>query len=312
MPMGGGGSSSSSAPSVTIPKAKKAEKDAFAYASAYNPILADYLGYEVNQGGRTAEAQARIDDLTAQMGATTDKAELKTLKGQLKTAKKDLKGIAKDAASDFTLTKRAPTAEELQQQEFQKNLTGQYQNELLTGNISPEAQSALDTYYGNALNLSQQQIDRSATSAAARRGMSISDTPIGDPYLRYTTENANNIAAAKAQGYLGLRSSELDRAAQYMSYLDAWKQLNKFQNPLAAGGYASQLALGMYAPRFGAAAVTGGAGAAGGGMGIGGIGGLMQGAGSLFGSNGMFSSGGLFGGSAGGGASAIGGAASFG
>ena len=287
MPMGGGSSSgSSSATSITIPKAKKTEKDAFAYASAYNPILADYLGYEVNYGGRTADVQAQIDDINQRMAATTDKTELKTLKGQLKAAQKDLKGVTKDASSDFTLTKRAPTPEELQQQEFQKQLTGTYQNQLLTGDISPQASSQLETYYGAQQSQMEDVLRRSALQGAASRGLSISDTPIGDAYLRNLAMGTSSIQANKAQSYLGLRSDELNRAAGYMSYLDAYKQLNQFQNPLTAGGYATNLALGMYAPQ-----------AAPGGSGLGGLGGLLQGAGSLTSS--LFGKNGAFGGSTG-------------
>jgi hypothetical protein len=105
----GGGGGGGGAATITIPKAKKTEKDAFGYASAYDPILADYLGYDVQQGGRSAPIQSQLDDLTAQMAATTDKGELKLLKKQAKDLKGQLKDIKKDAGSDFTLSKRAPT-----------------------------------------------------------------------------------------------------------------------------------------------------------------------------------------------------------
>jgi hypothetical protein len=76
-----------------------------------------------------------------------------------------------------------------------------------------------------------------------------------------------------------------------MSYLDAYKRQYQFQDPMAAGSYASNLALGMDGHRFGAAAAsqpTSGGGIGGLGQGLSGLGGLVSGVGGLFAKGGIF------------------------
>lgn len=162
-------------------------------------------------------------------------------------------GAKKGSPSTYSITKAPLTPEEQQKKDFESLLGTQSQNTLTSGglNLSPEVLAMVNQIYDQQQNLAQQQIQRTATAAAGTRGLNITDTPIGDPYLRATGESASAIRAAQAQSMLGLREAELARAGGQVSYLDALKQQRSFTNPLAFANFAGGLGANLYGSRIG-------------------------------------------------------------
>lgn len=161
--------------------------------------------------------------------------------------------------SDISIARRPLTPEEQQRKNWEEQLGAQAQGVLTGGglNLSPEVLAMVSQIYDQQQNLAQQQIQRTATSAAGARGLNITDTPIGDPFLRATGESAAAIRAAQAQAMLGLRENELSRAGGQVSYLDALKQQRSFANPLAFANFAGGLGASLYGSRMGGTRVTG-------------------------------------------------------
>ena len=169
-------------------------------------------------------------------------------------------GTGKKGQPTFSITKRALTPEEQQKKDFESLLGTQSQQTLTSGglNLSPEVLATVQQIYDQQQNQAQQQIQRTAIGAAGSRGLNITDTPIGDPYLRATGESATAIRAAQAQSLLGLREAELARAGGQVSYLDALKQQRSFANPLAFAQFAGGLGANLYGSRIGGRRVLSG------------------------------------------------------
>lgn len=169
-------------------------------------------------------------------------------------------GAKKGSPATYSITQRALTPEEQQKKDFESLLGTQSQNTLTSGglNLSPEVLAMVNQIYDQQQNLAQQQIQRTATAAAGTRGLNITDTPIGDPYLRATGESASAIRAAQAQSMLGLREAELARAGGQVSYLDALKQQRSFANPMAFANFAGGLGANLYGSRMGGRRVLSG------------------------------------------------------
>lgn len=170
-------------------------------------------------------------------------------------------GATKKAPTTYSITKAPLTPEEQQREAFQSQWETQAQGALTGGglNLSPEVLAMVNQIYDQQQSLAQQQIQRAATAAAGTRGLNITDTPIGDPYLRATGENAAAIRAAQAQAMLGLRENELARAGQAVQYGDARRQLLNFQNPLALMSGIGGLGANLYGSRMGGRRVLSGA-----------------------------------------------------
>ena len=73
--------------------------------------------------------------------------------------------------------------------------------------IMPGQQQALQTYFQSLMNPAMEQMQRTAGQEAARRGMTISDSPIGGDYLR-------NLASYQAQMGGQQAKSALDLSGQ--------------------------------------------------------------------------------------------------
>lgn len=278
MSLGGGGSTTTT---FTPEKQKGLEGDVLGTGTAIYDQLLYEMGYERTPAPQRDFA-AEIADLqgqAAQAQASGDKDAAKSLQSQIKALESEQKALSKQykkyGATPFTLSKRALTPEEQQQADFEAKMKGQYQG-MLGGeySIDPESRKWLDEVFGTEMTDVQRQIDKAATQAAASRGLGLSDTPIGNPYLRTTSEAAQSIFGRKAAASLGMRSEDLARAGGYMSYFDTLKQLKRFQNPMSLGGAYSNLGLGLQSNRYKAGTTTT--------SGSGGfnLGGLLQGSGS--------------------------------
>ena len=263
---GGGKVTTTSKPSKQTPL----EQDVLGGAGAVYQQLLSEMGYEL-----TPQPQRDYAAEIAAAQTAGDDDLVDSLKAEQKAASKGAKGYG---ATPFTISKRALTPEEQQAKDFETGLTGKYRGMLLGDySMDPESQKWLDEVFGTEMSEVQRQIDKAATSAAASRGLGLSDTPIGNPYLRTTAEAAQNIFGQKAKASLGMRSEDLARAGGYMTYLDTLKQLKTFQNPMSLAGGISGFGLGLYTPRFskGTTVQTGG------GTSAAGLGGLLQGGGGF-------------------------------
>ena len=70
--------------------------------------------------------------------------------------------------------------------------------------VSPEVRDLVTKQYQAQRDLGNQDIKRAATEAAGSRGMALSDTPIGDPYLRAVALLNSQLGGQEAQSVLGL------------------------------------------------------------------------------------------------------------
>lgn len=108
-------------------------------------------------------------------------------------------------------------------------LQGLMQNGMLpTG----QQQSALQQYFQSIMQPQQQQMQQVAQQEAARRGMTISDSPIGNPYLQQLANY--NAQMAGQQAGQGLQLGQ-NLAGMYQNTLNFGNQLqqNAMQNRLA-------------------------------------------------------------------------------
>jgi hypothetical protein len=215
------GESTKDAATVSEPKATAAEGQFLGTSQAFLPQLLASMGYSINA----------------------------------------VPGAKKGAPTTYSISKAPLTPEEQQKKDFESLLGTQSQTTLTSGglNLSPEVLAMVQQIYDQQQNTAQQQIQRTATAAAGTRGLNITDTPIGDPYLRATGESASAIRAAQAQAMLQLRESELARAGGNVQYLDALKQQRSFSNPLAFANFAGGLGANLYGSRIGGRRVLEGA-----------------------------------------------------
>jgi len=222
-------------------------------------------------------SNAILQQLLSQSGYT-----LTPIMAPQATGKGGKKSKDQQPITNYTLTKRPLTPDEQAQADFEAKSKSQYQNEILTGNISPEARASLDEYYNTVGANTQGDINRAYTSMWAKRGLNPTDTPAADPYLRATGQASANINAARAQGYLGLRENELSRAYGLMGYQDQLNQLKNFQNPYSLASLYSNIGMGFQGNRYkvGTSTTTGPAPSMLPGLGAlaGGTGGLLKGA----------------------------------
>ncbi len=263
----GGGSTTTTS---KLSKQSPFEQDILGTGGAiYDQILSD-MGYE-----RVPTAQRDFAAELATAKASGDKAAVKEITTAQKAASKS---AGKYGATPFTLQKRALTPAEQQQADYEADLTNQYQGVLLGKTpLNPATQGWLDEYYGNAQSETQQAIDKATYAGAEQRGMDLADTPIGNPYLRITAENARNISGQKAQASVGARYQDLANAGGYMSYMDTLKNLKTFQNPLSLANALSGFGTNLYTARFNKGTTT----TSGGGTSAAGLGGLLGGAGGF-------------------------------
>ena len=70
--------------------------------------------------------------------------------------------------------------------------------------ISPEIRELVAREFNAQRDLGNQDIKRAALEAAGGRGMALSDTPIGDPYLRAVALLNSQLGGQEAQSVLGL------------------------------------------------------------------------------------------------------------
>lgn len=213
-----------------------------ANAEAAMTELLNIMGYEreVNP-----EWQAWQDEVQA----------LKATGGYDENELRDLQRKGKDLLR-YNIKKRAMTPDEQTQYDFEQSQMARYRETMASGKVPPDVQAYMDEIYGNQMRLGTEAIDKAAIKAAGGRGLGLGDTPIGDPYLRATADLGANLGAAKAQGMIGLRGDELNRAGSYLSYMDQLKQLRGFQNPYSVADMYKNFALGLYGPRFSKGTVT--------------------------------------------------------
>ena len=215
--MGLGGSSSSTQ-SVVTPKPTTVEQQSLGLSSAMIPALLQQLGY---------------------------------------TATPTTTGKGGNATTTYSIAKAPLTPEQQATEAFRNSLTSQYQNTLLGNTIPPDVENLIGTIFNTRQDEVQRQINQAASGAAGARGMNITDTPIGEPYLRTTANAAQNLRGQQAQALLGARSEELSRAGGYMTYLDQLKNLLNFQNPLSLFGAASGFGSNLYGSRMSGTRVVG-------------------------------------------------------
>lgn len=270
-PTGGSDEQTTTTTSTPHPATRR-EKRLGATGESLLSELLNILGYERELN---PEWQAWQDEVQALKGTDGyDPAALKALQGKGKELLR------------YNIKKRALTPDEQSQYDFEQQMMGKYRDTLSGGTVPPDVQAWMDEVYGNQMRLGTEAIDKAAIKAAGGRGLGLGDTPIGDPYLKATADLGANLGASKAQGMIGLRGEELNRAGSYLSYMDQLKQLRGFQNPYSVADMYKNFTLGLYGPRFskGTTTTVGPAPQQGFNLAgtLGGVGGLMSGVGSIW------------------------------
>lgn len=264
---------------ATPSKQKPFEQDLLGAGGAMWQQILSELGYEVVPEPQRDFAGELIglEQQKRKAVGENDSAAEEEIQAQIDALKTEQTAYSRRAnrygASPMTIRKRALTPEEQQQAAFENTMRQQYQG-MLKGDysIDPATEKALNEYYGTAMEQSQREINKAATFAAASRGLGLSDTPIGQPFLRATAENAQNISGQKARSFLDVRSADLAHAGGYMSYFDTLKQLKGFQNPMNLAQGISNFGTSLYASRFNKGTTTStGTTSGGGGFNLGGL-----------------------------------------
>lgn len=104
--------------------------------------------------------------------------------------------------------------------------------------LNPDEQKRLDEVYGNTQRLGEQNLNRYAQETAAQRGMSVSDSPIGNEALRQQQEFTTNLGAQKAAS-----AFDLGNSSQAFN-----QQLASFQASLRQQALANRLSMASNAP----------------------------------------------------------------
>lgn len=104
--------------------------------------------------------------------------------------------------------------------------------------LSPEEQKRLDEIYGNTQRRGEQDLNRYSQEIAGARGLSVSDSPIGNEALRQQQEFTSNLGAQKAASAfdLGNAGTAFNQAQQ------------AFANQLRQQAYMNRLAFSSQSP----------------------------------------------------------------
>ncbi len=73
-----------------------------------------------------------------------------------------------------------------------------------TPQLSPEVQRLVSESFAGPRDIATRGLRRTAESVAARRGLELFDTPVGEPFLRSQAELEERFASSEAQASLGL------------------------------------------------------------------------------------------------------------
>lgn len=118
---------------------------------------------------------------------------------------------------------------------------------------SPGLQGLVSSAFGPMTVEGMAQLKQAAEEAAARRGMSLTDTPIGQPYLQSVQKFQENMGGQQAQALIGLRQQDAAFAQRIQEFQDSLRQqattnrlgvLQSLGTPEQAASVLSQLGLG--------------------------------------------------------------------
>ena len=125
---------------------------------------------------------------------------------------------------------------------------------VLTGQaMSPGVEGLVNSAFAPAENEGQIRLRQAAEEAAAARGMHVTDTPIGQPYLDETRRFLEQMGGQRAQAAIGIRNQDATFAEQVRQFQEGLKQqaltnqtdvLRTLGTPEQAAGVLSTLGLG--------------------------------------------------------------------
>lgn len=104
--------------------------------------------------------------------------------------------------------------------------------------LSPEQQAQLDQIYNATRQQGSEDLQSSAQQAANQRGLALSDSPVGNEYLRQSRLFDRDLASQKAASALDLGNASANFNAQ----------LHQFQSGLQQQAFANRLALANSSP----------------------------------------------------------------
>lgn len=120
-----------------------------------------------------------------------------------------------------------------QVQQLGQQAGGLLQQDMTGGSlINPAQQAALQQYYQSIMAPQQQQMQQTAQQEAARRGMTIADSPIGSPYLQQLANYNAQMGGQQAGSALQLQQNNRGMQQNLLG-LGQQLQQNASQNRLA-------------------------------------------------------------------------------
>ena len=197
-------------------------------------------------GGGSSSSSGKSTQTVLLPPSVPGQDELTALNVQL--AKEQLAQL-QAASSEANALKGTPgyAAQQQLQELAVKNLIAR-----LTGQapvLSPEEQARLDEIYGTAQSQGSADLRRSAEDAAAMRGMSISDSPIGNEYLKQQRLLTQSLNAQKSASALDLGNAQQNFNASINQFQQQLQQ-QALMNRLAIAG-ATPASYGLQAQLFG-------------------------------------------------------------
>lgn len=175
-----------------------------------------------DRGGQTVNIPGPTAEETSLAKSNLELSQLQV--GQLKQAIAD-----QEAAKSDPLVQQQRQLEEKATSNLLARVTGQ------APVLAPEEQARLDEIYANTLRQGQEQLKFAADEAAGQRGMAITDSPIGNEYLRQQGNLISNMGAQKSASALDLGNANAAFTQNLANFTNQLKQ-QALANRLAIAG----------------------------------------------------------------------------
>jgi len=190
------------------------------------------MSFNFAGGSSTRRERGTTQQNIALPGLTPVQEELQRLQLDLaKLQKGEIEGAAKERA-DFAASPLSQTQQKIEELASQ-NILNRLQGTAPV--LSPEQEAYLDTIYRTSLKRGEADLMQFGQQAAASRGMSITDSPIGGELLKQRREFGEGLESSRAKSALDLGSAGTEFSANLANFREQLRQ-QAFQNRLALGG----------------------------------------------------------------------------
>ena len=152
-------------------------------------------------------------------------------------------GKGKNATTKAVLTPRAKTPDELEEEQFNKDITKVLREQLL-GQPSEETKKRVGEVYDAARISGEEDINRVMREIAGSRGMNTSDSPVAAEAGRAVSRLTTGLRSAEATSLLNVGQAQKEFALQLRDFQENLRQ-QSFLNRTALSGGAANYSLGL-------------------------------------------------------------------